>query len=242
MFLRWTLADNLPAARGSFPWNKCSDLFRRSSRRVLALTAGLMMAGCTPHAQHSPVVKSASPGAPMAEPVSPPAGLTRQQRRAGYLPLALLLPDAEGWASVSDTQQRYEAQHAPSGSKFLAEVVDGAFSTSVYCASVDRPGDGPRRDTRIDGGTVRAPLALEVAYEAFAERKRGDLFLGTLRAHAAAGGRCYRLTFETRARGPEAESEIGARLAFFCDVSLPSLLLVRDGHGTSGSRTSLEPR
>ena len=83
------------------------------------------------------------------------------------------------------------------------------------------------------------PLAEVAKSEAVFERRN---VTGTLVGFTAFGGRCARVRFETRARGEEAAAEVGARLAFFRDVSLPSLLIVRDGHGPAPVRTSLERR
>jgi hypothetical protein len=178
--------------------------------------------------------------APATAPVIPPATLTRQLRRLGFLPLSLLLPDAEGWSTERDEVQRYDARHRASASTLSAELVEGSFGSSVQCARTYATSSSASR-SRIDEGTVRAPLALEVAFEAFAEEREG-VVVGSLVAYTAVAGRCARLRFETRARGAEAAAEVGARLVFFRDVSLSSILVVREGHTPPPARSNLERR
>ena len=200
--------------------------------------AAAMLVGCNDSPPKAPL-PAASAQATMAL-VAPPE-LTKHQRRAGFLPLTILLPDADGWVTGRDEAQRYEASHAPSSSTLVVTSLDGAFGTSMQCAQTDRDAAAPS-EAPIDGGLVRAPLALEVAYELFASEAPNGIVVGTVRAYTAAAGKCYRLRFETRDHGRDAAMETGARLTFFRDVSLPSLLLVRDGHAPAAPRTSLERR
>jgi hypothetical protein len=174
-------------------------------------------------------------------PLAAPASLVQRMRRLGFLPIAVLLPDAEGWLSARDEARLYEAAHPASASRLVAELVDGTFGTSVQCARM-QPRSVADARARFDEGSVRAPLALDVAFEAFADERPDGAVTGTIVGYTAYGGRCTRLLFETRARGAEAAAEVGARLAFFRDVSLPSLLIVRDGHGPAPVRTNLERR
>jgi hypothetical protein len=184
---------------------------------------------------------AAAPVETKATTLAAPPALVQKLRRLGFLPLSLLLPDTEGWQSARDEARLYEAEHPASGSRIVAELLDGAFGTSVQCAHQQpRPPDAVR--TLIDEGSVRAPLAIEVAYATFAEERHDHSVSGRVVAFAAFGGRCARLRIETRARGENAAAEVGARLAFFRDVSLPSLLVVRDGHAPSSVRTNLERR
>jgi hypothetical protein len=188
-------------------------------------------------------VRSANDAAKTQPPtptVAPPT-LTRQLRRLGFLPLSLLLPDAEGWVTERDELQRYDARHVASASTLTAELLDGSFGSSVQCARTQLPATDRARSL-IDEGSVRAPLALEVAFEAFAEEREGGVVSGSLVAYTAVAGRCTRLRFETRARGTDAAGEVGARLAFFRDVSLSSILVVREGHPPLPSRSILERR
>jgi hypothetical protein len=221
--------------------------------RTHAVVAALVTAaslGCTPDTPKLPPSATADspprPSAPSAtEPrtttIAAPTALVQRMRRLGFVPLALLLPDAEGWATVRDEPRLYEAAHAASASSLVAEVVDGSFGTSLQCAR-SQPRAASSARTRIDEGSVRAPLALDVTFEAFADERADHSVTGALVGFAAYAGRCTRMRFETHARGGDAPAEVGARLAFFRDVSLPSLLVVRDGHGPRPVRTDLERR
>lgn len=213
---------------------------------VFVCLAGATALGCAgapsqaPQNSMPPESRSANAESGRA-PMAAPAALVQRMRRLGFVPLALLLPDAEGWATHRDEPRLYEAVHAASASGVTAELLEGTFGTSVQCAR-SQPRTSADARTRIDEGSVRAPLALEVAFEAHAEEREERTVTGTLVGLTAFGGRCARVRFETRARGEEAAAEVGARLAFFRDVSLPSLLIVRDGHGPAPVRTSLERR
>lgn len=213
-----------------------------ASRMVRAacvfIAATAILAGCNDAPAKAPLP---TPSAPATTALVAPPELTKHQRRAGFLPLTILLPDADGWMTGRDEAQRYEASHAPSSSTLIVVGLDGTFGTSMQCAQNDRDESLPS-ELRIDGGLVRAPLALDVAYELFAKEAPNGVVVGTVRAHTAAAGKCYRLLFETRDRGRDAARETAARLTFFRDISLASLLLVRDGHAPAAPRTSLERR
>ena len=203
---------------------------------IFVAIAATSMTGCAAAVPSVPKAPSPPPAS-----LSAPPELTKHQRRAGFLPLTLLLPDAAGWATTRDEPLRYEAVHAPSTSRLVVESLDGSFGTSMYCALNDRS-NAPAPSSRFDAGLVRAPLSLDVAYELFADELPHGAASGTVWAHAATGGRCFRIRFETRDRGDDAAAETAARLVFFRDVSLPSLLVVREGHGPAAARTSLERR
>lgn len=219
------------------PWRAAPTAKRSPLTRAFAVSFScLALCGCQPAPAAAPPAATTTP----AIAVAPPA-LTKQLRRLGFLPLSLLLPDAEGWSTERDDVQRYEARHRASTSTLAAEVLEGTFGSSVQCAHSRAWATSAAR-TRIDEGNVRAPLALEVSFETYAEEREGGVVVGTLVAYTAVAGRCTRLRFETRARGAEAAAEVGARLAFFRDVSLSSILVVREGHTPRAARSNLERR
>jgi hypothetical protein len=211
---------------------------------VFVSLAGAAALGCAATPTRAPesdtTTRSTAREAPRA-PIAAPQSLVQRMRRLGFLPLAVLLPDAEGWVTARDEARLYEVAHAASASRLTAELLEGSFGTSVQCAHTSPRAPSDAR-TRFDEGTIRAPLALEVAFDAHADERDDRSVSGGIHAFTAYAGRCVRLRFETRARGEDAAAEVGARLAFFRDVSLPSLLIVRDGHGPAPVRTSLERR
>jgi hypothetical protein len=220
------------------------------SRAPAAALAGALVLGCAQEGLRAP--ESAPPAPPSAvratpaeasrtAPIPAPAALVQRMRRLGFVPLAVLLPDADGWTTVRDEPRAYEATHPASASRLVAELIEGSFGTSMQCAHT-QPRSAADARTRFDEGSVRAPLALEVSFEAFADEQPDRGVTGALVGYTAYGGRCTRLRFETRARGSDAAAEVGARLALFRDVSLPSLLIVRDGHGPAPVRSNLERR
>ncbi len=227
----------------------CASVARRGSSWAQSAAARLVLAsgilaGCINSSARPPSCPDCTDGVratSSADSLPPPAALARELRRLGFLPLALLLPDASSWSTSRDEPQRYEARHLPSASRIVAETIDGTFGTADQCMHGTRIAELDP-EARIDTGRVRAPLALEVAFETFVHEQRDGLVVGTIAAVTSVGGRCHRVRLETRARGRDAAGELGARLAFFRDVSLPSLLVVRDGHAAAPGRTSLERR
>jgi hypothetical protein len=133
------------------------------------IAATAILAGCNDAPAKAPLP---TPSAPATTALVAPPELTKHQRRAGFLPLTILLPDADGWMTGRDEAQRYEASHAPSSSTLIVVGLDGTFGTSMQCAQNDRDESLPS-ELRIDGGLVRAPLALDVAYELFAKEAHG---------------------------------------------------------------------
>ncbi len=147
------------------------------------------------------------------------------------LGLVLTLPDGPGWTSRQQAHTSFRAHHAATGSELRVRVwPDQRAVTPDACAARARL-TWPELPQPDDPGAIDdRPLLAPAGYRgrviiAVATLADGTLE-GRLGAVGAAIGRCFAISFRTRARGVAAERVVAESLAVVAEGTVDQLAIV----------------